>query len=123
MGAVGFRSHHHTRRPLVQTVHDARSFHPADTREISTVVEQGVDEGSARVAGAGVHDHSRRLVDYDQFVVLVQNFESNFLRLDWGCDKRRRSRFDLVSNANRLAGSIRLRVDPDAIVVDPTPGL
>ncbi len=82
MGVVGFCGHDHTRRPLVQTVHDSRSLYSTDTREVSTMVEQGIDEGSARVAGAGVHDHPRRLADDDQFVVLVQNLEGYLLRLD-----------------------------------------
>jgi hypothetical protein len=123
MRVVCLGDHHDTRGPLVQTVHDSRSFHTADTREISAVVQQRVDERSTRVARAGVYDDSRGFVDDDQSIVLVQDVERNILRLDLRWGERRRGRFEFVSKANLLAGPARLRIDPDAIAIDPAPGL
>jgi hypothetical protein len=52
----------------------------ADAAQIVHVMEQRVDERPRRVAGAGMHDHSRRLVQDDDVRVLIQDVQIERLR-------------------------------------------
>ena len=57
---------HQPRRAAVEPVHDAGPLLAADAAQIVDVVEQRVDQRSARVAGRRMHDHAGRLVDDDE---------------------------------------------------------
>lgn len=71
--------HHDPGRLPIQAVDDARPFHPADARKVSTMREQGVHERACGPAGAGMHDEPGGLVE-DQYVrVLPQDVEGDRL--------------------------------------------
>ncbi len=67
--------------------------------------EERVDQGVLRIARAGMHHHSGRLVDHEQIIVFEQDRERDRfrLRLDLG----RRWNFDLndIIRAHRLTGA------------------
>ncbi len=54
-------------------MNDAWPLLPADAAQIVDVMEQGVDQRAARMAGRRMHDHARRLVDHDHVAVLVDD--------------------------------------------------
>ena len=62
------RHHEQAARVLVQTLHEAGAGQMGQFR---APLEQTVDQGAARIAGAGVDDHPRRLVDDDDGGVFV----------------------------------------------------
>ena len=70
-------------------MHDAGPQLAADAAQVGDVMQQRVDQRARRVAGAGVHDHARRLVDDDDIRVLVQDLERRRLGLDGGRRRRR----------------------------------
>lgn len=66
-------------------MHDPRSQLPSDARQRTEVMQQCIHQRApiARVVGrsrAGVHHHARRLVDYRQIAVFVDNIERDLLR-------------------------------------------
>ena len=66
------RDHQEPARVLVEPVHDAGARNGC---EDGLVREQRVQQGPAPVAGAGMHDETRRLVDHDERAVLVDDRE------------------------------------------------
>ena len=75
MRAIVLGHHHHSRRPAVETMHDARPRLAANAAQPVDVVQERVDERARRVPGGRVHDHARRLVDDHEVVVLVEDRE------------------------------------------------
>ncbi len=43
------------------------------------MVQQAVEQGACRVAGSRMHDESRRLVDDDEVVILVEDIQVDLL--------------------------------------------
>src|SRR6202035_2881064 len=58
---------------LVETVDDAGSGHAADRRPAPTPAEQRMDECACVMAGSGVHDHARGLVEDSEVLVFVDH--------------------------------------------------
>jgi hypothetical protein len=76
MRAVGLGDDHDARSVLVEAVDDARPLHAAYAGQtVTAMMDQRVDQGAGPVAGAGMHDQSGRLVDDDQFGILVEDVE------------------------------------------------
>ncbi len=81
---------------LVQTMDDARAQHAADAGQaVGTVGEQGVDQGTARVARRRMHHEACRFVEHEQVLVLEHDVERTRLRL-----RQRRPR---LGHAHRVA--------------------
>jgi hypothetical protein len=75
---------------LVQPVHDARPFHPADPREAASAMrQQRVDQGAVRMPGRGMHHHPCRLDQYEEMLVLEQDLQRPVLRGRIGRHRRR----------------------------------
>ena len=63
-------------------MHDARPRFTADgERTLTAMGDQGIDQGSVGIAGRGMHDKARGLVDDDQVVVFVDDIQRNILAL------------------------------------------
>ena len=77
--AVGLGRDHHAARVLVEPVHDARSQHAADAREVLAVKQQRVDERAGRMAGRGMDDQPGGFIDHDQLAILVEHRERDRL--------------------------------------------
>ena len=70
---------------LVETVHDARTLHPADPAQAARAMrQQSVHHRVVARAHARMHHHTRRLVEHDQVLVLKNHFERYIHRLELG---------------------------------------
>ena len=66
---------------LVEAVHNPGPLFPANSRQGSAaMMEERVYESAIGIAGGGMHDQTRRLVDDEKVVVLVENLERDLLR-------------------------------------------
>ncbi len=81
MGAIRLRDEEHARRVAVQAVHDAGALDASDALPVAHVVQERVHERARGVAGSGMDDEPRRLVDREQVVVFVQDRQRNRLGL------------------------------------------
>ena len=76
MRAVGLGRHHDAGGLLVEPVDDTRPLDAANARQaVAAMEDQRIDQGASPVARAGVNDQTGRLVDDDEFGVLVENVE------------------------------------------------
>ena len=65
-----------SRGSLVEAMHDAGTLDAADAgKAVAAMGDERVDERSACVSGARVHDEVRRLVDDDDVAILVDDVE------------------------------------------------
>ena len=77
MGAVGLGHQQQSAGLFVQPMHDPRSQFSAGSREFAKMVQQSIHQGSAALAGAGMHDHARGLVDHRQPIIFIDNLQRN----------------------------------------------
>ena len=120
VGEVGLGHHEDARGPAVETVHDARPQHPADSGELAAaVMKQGIHEGPARMAGRGVDDETRRLVHDHEVGVLEQDDERNRLRHERQLDRQRRPGLDHLTEGEHPARPHRPPRDMDPPELDP----
>ena len=108
MGEVALGDEEDARGVAVEAVDDAGAELAADAGEVADVVEQGVDEGARAVAGRGMHDDARRLVDRDQVLVLVEDRERDRLGLDRDGARLRHLDRDVLAGAHRPRGPGRV---------------
>ena len=83
---------------FIQPMHDAGALDTADAGKfIAAIGKQRIDERAVMIAGAGMHDHAGRLIDDDDVLVFVNNFQINLLRLRYGLDRRRHGDFKNIT--------------------------
>ena len=92
-------------RFLVESMNDPRTLLSADTREILAMAEQGVDQRMLRVARAGMHDQSSRLIQNEQIVILKQNLQRHLLRLCFDFFDGRFRQLDDIPRPDKIAGA------------------
>src|SRR6266851_3967723 len=83
-----------SRGVAIEPVHDAVPFRLVSAFDV--VREQAVHERAARMARRWVDDETRRLVDDEQMLVLVRDYEIHLLRLERGRARRRRLEVELL---------------------------
>ena len=100
---IVFRHHHYTRCVLVETVHDARPAHAANSRQArATVREERIHERAVGVARGRMDDQACRLVEHQEIAVFMEDVEIKRLRLGFGrnrggdIDDVALARFDLA---------------------------
>ncbi len=112
----GLGHHHQTGGVLVQTVDDTGARHVDD---VWHVVQQGIEQGTAGMAGGRVHNQPGRLVDHHDMVVFVDDIQLDVfcdplaLGLLFGLQDKHRATIDGVSRAHD--GTI----DRQAALFDP----
>ena len=74
----GLGHDHQTGGVLVQAVDDAGTWHVDD---VGHVMQQGVEQGTAGMAGSRVHHQARRLVDDQDLIVFIDDVQRNVLGL------------------------------------------
>ena len=72
------RDDHDAGGVLVEAVDDAGARQRVERR---IAMQQRIDQRAGRIAGAGMHDQARRLVDDEDVLVLVQHVEGDVLGL------------------------------------------
>jgi hypothetical protein len=81
MGDVGLGDDQKARRVLVDAVDDARPGNAADPRQTAgAMVKQRIDQSPVEIAGGGMDDQPRRLVDDEQVLVLEEDGQRDVLR-------------------------------------------
>ncbi len=117
LGDIVARHDHQTGGVLVQAVHDARA---GDLRELRVAMQQAVEQRAAPVAGPGVGDQARRLVDDDPVRAFRDHAELN----GFGREGQRVGRGlgpdgEFVAGADRLADLAWRPIDQDVAGFDP----
>jgi len=123
MRPVRFGYDHQPSGVLVEPVDDARARHPPDAGEIVAMVEEGVDEGSRRVACRRVDHQASRFVDDENVGILKDHIEGNILGRNLRDGRLRLLDSDAVSLVHDGRGFREGLVVPDSIVVDEPPDM
>lgn len=80
MGVVGFCHYDAAGGVLIESVYDARTFHSADSCELTlAVMKEGVDESAIRIPSRRVDDHAVGFVKDYEVVIFVDDFKREFL--------------------------------------------
>ena len=97
---------------------DAGSFFASDATEIVDVMQEGVNEGSGRVARGRMDDHAGGLVDDDDVVILIHDGQRDRLGL-WSCvDRLRDIDADVLPRLEGAVGFCRPTLNLNAAVLD-----
>ncbi len=119
---VGLGDDHDAGGLLVQAVHQPRPLLPADRGDRaafgSEVMEQRVDERAAPVAGRGMNDQPRRLIEHQEVGVFMEDLKGNGLRVQFQRFRTRNLQHDRVAGLDFVARFDDPAIDADAAVFD-----
>ncbi len=73
VGLFVFRNHQNSAGVAVKPVHNPRPQFTAHATQVRTMVKKGMNQRAGFVAGSGMNDQSRRLVENEQVRILKQN--------------------------------------------------
>ena len=105
VGAVVLGRHHQPGGVLVEPVHDARPLYPADAGKAAAAMrDQRVDQRAGLMARGGMHHKALGLVDDDDVVVLVDDFERDGLAFGLGGDRFRHVDCDRIAFCDVISG-------------------
>ncbi len=112
---VVFRHENATACVLVEPVDHARAQRMTGRGQLRRVVHHGVDQCAAPMSRRWVHNQTRWLVQANQVLILVENFQRDVFRLGRGRSLlgRRLEGRDLIPSAHRSRGAGRGAVDRD----------
>ena len=107
MRGIVLGNHHHARGPTVQPVDDAGPHFPANTAQVSHMMEQRVDQRAGWVAGSRMHHHTWRLVENRHILILIEDVERQSFGVGASrCDLRQDDRHAVsISHCGVGAGS------------------
>lgn len=123
MRALRFGNHQKARGLLVQPVYDPGPLSPARGQRSPASTQEGVDEGSAPVAGCRVDDHAGRLVNDEQRLVLVDDRERDVLARDVPFLDRGNIHPHPLASLRPVARLFPAAIDGDVPVCDQRGGL
>src|SRR5437667_2091871 len=103
MGSIILGDDERTTRLFVETMNDARTLFPADSRQRRTVVEERIDESVFAMTSTRMNDKPRRLIDDDEIVVFEEYLERDHLWQHLDLFQRRLGQLNLVAASNNLA--------------------
>ena len=105
MGMVVFRHHHHPGGVTVKPVDDARPLDAADARQaVAAMVDQRVDQRSRPVARTRMDHETGLLVEHDQVVILIEDFERDILANRFGILGLGHDQLDPVARMDLVLG-------------------
>src|SRR5713101_239097 len=90
-------------RFLVETMNDAGTLFPANSRQRRTMVEQRVDQSVFAMTSTRMNDKPRRLIDDDEVVVFEEYLKRDRLWQRLDLFQRRLGELNLVAASNNLA--------------------
>ena len=86
---------------FVNTVNNARTFHPSHSGQIiPAMVKQSIHQSAAESPRRRMNSHPRRLVDHNQVFVFIDHFQRNIFRLRLGGFRRRNFNLITVAGTN-----------------------
>jgi hypothetical protein len=92
-----------TTRLFVETMNDARTLFPADSRQRDAVVEQRVNQGVLAMTSSRMNDKPGRFIDDDEIIVFEENLKRDRFWQGFDFLRRRLGELDLVATSNNLA--------------------
>src|SRR5712691_148245 len=122
MAGVVTRHDDQTGRSLVEAVHDAGPRGAARGRPASAASQQRVHQRARAVAGRGVHDHSRGLVDDKEVLILVDDLERDFFGLSVRAVGLGDLELDHVAGGDSIRRICGLAIDRDQVALDQARG-
>ena len=106
------RDHETTARFFIQSMNNARSLLPADTRKIFAMRQQSVSQGAAFAAGTRVNRNPRGFVYHDEIVVFKQHRERDLFRDQIDRFHRRLDQSNAVACSDHIARTRNAAVYP-----------
>ena len=104
MTAVVLGHQQESRRVFIEPMHNAWAFFPANARQRLAVKEQGIDQSTTGMTGAGMHHQARGFVDHQEGVVFVRQSATLMLRRQDGRDGEGDIQGDDVSAPDAITG-------------------
>jgi hypothetical protein len=86
------------------------SQYAVDSREVFTVMEQGMDQGAREIPRGGVNHHAGRFIDHDHGGILIEDREGEGFRYQDERGRGRKDSCDLISGPQLNAGFRRLSI-------------
>src|SRR5213079_1037068 len=103
MGGVILGDDETTTRLFVETMNDAGTLFPADSRQRRTVVEERIDQSVFAMTSTRMNDKPRRLVDDDEVVVFEEYLKRDRLWQRLDLFQWRLGELNLIAISNDLA--------------------
>jgi hypothetical protein len=103
MGGVILGDDEATARLFVETMNDAGTLFPADSRQRRTVVEERVDQSVFAMTSTRMNDKPRRFIDDDEIVVFEEYLKRDRLWQRLDLFQRRLGELNLIATSNNLA--------------------
>ena|SRR5437899_2226759 len=105
-------------RLFVETMNDAGTLFPADSRQVRAVIQERVHQRVVAMTSPRVNDKSRRLINDDQVVIFEENLKRDLLWQDLDLFQRWLGELDLVAISNNLAWPAGRVVETNKPVAD-----
>jgi len=118
---VVFRHHHAPAGIFVEAVNNAGPGHAAHAAELSAaMMHQRVDQRPPLVPRGGMHHQTRRFVQHQQGLVLIEDIQRDFLRLNRRRPRLRPVNLDLVPRPRRVRRFDEPAIDADMSLLNQT---
>ena len=101
---LGLGGNHQPRGVLVQAMDDSGADFASDSLDVRAQRQQPIDQRLVRMARAGMHGETGRLVYYHQFRVLVDHGKRNVLSYHARWSGRRYGNGDYVAGPQAVGG-------------------
>jgi hypothetical protein len=102
MGYIVFGDNKTAARLFVETMDDAWSLFPADSRQGRAVIQERVNQSVFAMTSARVDDKSRRLINDDQVVIFEENLKRDRLWQRFDLFQWRLGELNLIAASNDL---------------------
>jgi len=103
MGCIVFGDNKTAARLFVETMDDAWSLFPADSRQGRAVIQERVNQSVLAMTSARVNDKSRQLINDDQVVIFEENLKRDRLWKGLDLFQRWPHHLDFIATSNNLA--------------------
>ena len=118
MGGIILGDDEATARLFVETMNDAGTLFPADSRQRRTVVEERVDQSVFAMTSTRMNDKPRRFIDDDEIVVFEEYLKRDRLWQRLDLFQRRLGELNFIATSNNLARPAGRVVESNKPVAD-----
>ena len=118
MGGIILGDDEATARLFVETMNDAGTLFPADSRQRHTVVEERVDQSVFAMTSTRMNDKPRRFIDDDEIVVFEEYLKRDRLWQRLDLFQRRLGELNFIATSNNLAWPAGRVVESNKPVAD-----
>src|SRR4029453_11111762 len=118
MGGVILGDDEATARLFVETMNDAGTLFPTNSRQRRTVVEERVDQSVFAMTSTRMNDKPRRLIDDDEVVVFEEYLKRDRLWQRLDLFQGRLGELNLITASNNLAWPAGFVIESNEPVAD-----